>query len=216
MKLEDLGFSESTYGEVILTVSLGDAVNSAPMGILLHGGCRLRLKVYRTGKTYELIVEGAEDCVLNVTSDPLLFYNAIFKKDELSYCPAELVSSPRIRGCDAYVECFIRGLTHHESYISVLLEPVLVEAPDRTVRVYSRVGPAIIEALISYTRLSSSKEPRERERLMRKIRIFREIVYHSSRNPAFREVADDVLRRSERMLASRNTSPDKKSYYVDV
>lgn len=207
MRLENLGFSKSTYGEIILTIRLGEIVNSAPMGVLLYGDTKLCLKVYRSGRTYEMIVGGAEDCVLNVTSDPMLFYNSVFRKDEVSYRPAERASSPRISGCDAYVECSITGLTAYERYVQVLLEPLLVDVTDGTVRVYSRVGPALIEALICYTKLPYLKDScEEAESLIGRIRIFREIVYHSTRDRVFREIADEILNRSEGMLRQACTS----------
>lgn len=199
MDLERLGFSKSTYSEVIFTVRLKEMVNAAPMGVLLNDEGNLCLRVYEGQRTYEMIVNGAEDCVLNITDDPVLFYNAIFEKDKIPYHPAERVSSPRIRNCNAYVECFITETKTHEEYIKVFLKPLLINTTEKTAKTYNRAGPAIIEALICYTRLLYLKDiDREKaESLKKRIKIFRDIVYHSTKDNTLRGIATKILERSE-------------------
>ena len=177
VNLERLGFSESTYSEIIFTVRLKETVNAAPMGVLLNGDGKVSLRVYKDQRTYEMIANGAEDCVLNITDDPILFYNAIFEKGKISYQPAEIVSSPRIRDCNGYVECSITNVTKCEEYIEVLLKPLLVNVTRRTISTYNRAGPAIIEALICYTRLLYFRDAdREKaESLKKRIIIFRDL-----------------------------------------
>ena len=208
MNLEKLGFSRSTYSEVILTVRLEEMINAAPMGVLLNEGGKIYLRVYKGQRIHDMIVNGAEDCVLNITSDPILFYNAIFEKEKISYCPAERVSSPRIRDCDAYVECSIINVTGHGEYVKAFLKPLLINVAERAVSAYHRAGPAIIEALICYTRLLYFKDAdREKaESLKKMIGIFRDIVYHSTENNRLREIATKILERSEEALLTKKTT----------
>jgi len=202
MDLERLGFSKSTYSEVIFTVRLKETVNAAPMGLLLSDEKTLCLQVYKGQRTYEMILNGAEDCVLNITDDPMLFYNAVFEKDKIPYHPAERVSSPRIRDCNAYVECSITETKTHEEYIKVFLKPLLIDTNERAVKTYNRAGPAIIEALICYTKILYLKDvDREKaENLKKRINIFRDIVYHSTKDNTLREIATKILERSEEAL----------------
>jgi hypothetical protein len=203
MSIKSLGFSSLTYSEVLLTLKLEETINSAPMGILLDSSGEPHLRVYKGQKTCDLLISGARDCVLNITDDPVLFYNAIFKKDEIPYLPAKRVSSPRIRGCHAYVECSIKKVSAHSEYVEVFLKPLLIEVSDRTVRTYNRAGPAIIEALVCYTRLLHFKDiDREEAQILKgRIEMFRDIVYHSTRDQVLRRMATDILERAEEALA---------------
>ena len=202
MNLERLGFSRLTYSELIFTIKLKEMVNAAPMGVLLHGDEEIRLRVYRGQRTYEMIINGAKDCVLNITDDPILFYNAIFEKDKISYTPAQRVSSPRISDCDASVECSIVNVKMHKGYVEVFLKPLLINVTSKAAKTYTRVGPAIIEALICYSKIPYFKDAdREKaESLKKRIEVFRDIVYRSSRNRTFRRIATEILTRAEEVL----------------
>ena len=202
MSLRRLGFSRLTYSEVILTLGLKEMVNAAPMGVLLNDAGEACLRVYKGQRTYEMIIEGARDCVLNITDDPILFYNAIFEKDKIAYGPAQRVSSPRISDCDAYVECSITNLAMHNEYVEVFLKPLLINEAHRTVRTYNRAGPAIIEALICYSRILYFKDAdREKtESLKKRICTFRDIVYHSTKDKVLRRIATEILGRTEEIL----------------
>ncbi len=202
MSLEKLGFSKLTYSEVILTIKLGETVNSAPMGVLLNDCGKIYLRVYKGQRTYRMIVNGARDCVLNITDDPILFYDAIFEKDKISYKPAKRVSSPRIHDCKAYVECSITDITRCKEYVKVLLKPLLIDVIDGTAKAYNRAGPAIIEALICYSKILYFKnvDREEAEALKKRINIFRDIVYHSTKDRVLRRIATEILEKSEEIL----------------
>jgi len=206
MTLENLGFSRSTYSEVILTVKLGETVNSAPMGVLLNDKGEICLRVYRNQKTYRMIIDGAEDCVLNITDDPILFYNAIFEKERISYAPAKRVSSPRILDCKAYVECLISNVEIHEDFVKAFLKPLFIDATVKDIKTYNRAGPAIIEALVCYSKLLYFKDAdRERAGILRKrIEIFRDVVYHSTTDSTLRKIMSKILARSEETLLKEN------------
>ncbi|RJS90841.1 DUF447 family protein [Candidatus Bathyarchaeota archaeon] len=203
MILENLGFSRSTYSEVILTVKLGKIVNSAPMGALLNDQGEICLRIYRNQRTYRMIVNGAKDCVLNITDNPVLFYNTIFEKEKISYISAKRVSSPRILNCKAYVECLINDIEIHEDFVKAFLKPLLIDtAKEKNIKTYNRAGPAIIEALICYSKLLHFKNiDRERAKILKKrIEIFKEIVYHSTTDSTLRKIASKILAKSEETL----------------
>ena len=203
MILENLGFSRFTYSEVILTVKLGKIVNSAPMGALLNDQGEICLRIYRNQRTHRMIVNGAEDCVLNITDNPVLFYNTIFEKEKISYISAKRVSSPRILDCKAYVECLINDIEIHENFVKAFLKPLLIDtAKEKNIKTYNRAGPAIIEALICYSKLLHFKNiDRERAKILKKrIEIFKEIVYHSTTDSTLRKIASKILAKSEETL----------------
>ena len=205
MRLRDLGFSKSTYGEIILTIRHGDAVNVAPMGVLLEDDKRLSLRVYKGQRTCELIEKGAVDCVLNITCNSTLFYDAVLNKSEISYYSSETVSSPRVRGCDAYVECSIIDVEDCGEYVRVLLKPQLIRVSRRIVKAHNRAEPAVIEALVCFTKILHliKSNVEMAESLKERIKIFREIVYHSTRNKKLRMMMTEILDRAEEVIREK-------------
>ncbi len=208
MELRELGFSETTYSETILSIKLGRETNAAPIGVLLGGENRLILKIYSGGKTYRMFLGGAEDCVVNITDNPILFYQSIFEKNRVRFIPARKVSSPRIGGCYAYVECEVETIVEYRDYIRVLLNSVLVEVCGGGVKTYNRAGPAIIEALVHYTKLPHymSVDLGEAEEILRRIRVFTDIVSHSTKDSMLRSIAYRILRESENIFVTQRRS----------
>ncbi|MCD6592523.1 DUF447 family protein [Candidatus Bathyarchaeota archaeon] len=200
-----MGFSKSTYSEIILTIRHGDAVNVAPMGVLLEDDKRLSLRVYKEQRTCELIEKGAVDCVLNITCNSTLFYDAVLNKSEISYCPSETVSSPRVRGCDAYVECLIIHVKDCGEYVRVLLKPQLIKVSRRMAKAHNRAEPAVIEALVCFTKILHliKSNVEMAEGLKERIKIFREIVYHSTRSKKLRMMMTEILDRAEEVIREK-------------
>ena len=199
-QIKNLGFSEHTYSEVILSIKHKDKVNVAPMGVLLGENENLHLRVYKGQRTCRMIMDGAEDCILNITDDPRIFYDAVFRKDQIAYCPPQRVSSPRICGCNAYIECIITNRSEREELIEVSLKPILISVLKNPVIAYHRAGPAVIEALICYTKLLHfmKSDRRVAEELKERMQIFRDIVYHSTRNRDLRMMITEILERARR------------------
>ena len=199
-QIKNLGFSEHTYSEIILSIRHKDKVNAAPMGVLLGEDENLHLRIYKGQRTCRMIMDGAEDCILNITDDPRVFYDAIFRKDRIAYCPSEKVLSPRICGCNAYVECIIIDRSEREELIEVSIKPILVSVLKNPVIAYHRAEPAVIEALICYTKLSHfmKSDGKVAEELKERMQIFRDIVYHSTRNRDLRMMITEILERARR------------------
>jgi len=199
-QIRDLGFSEHTYSEVILSIRHKDKINAAPMGVLLGEDENLHLRIYKGQRTCRMIMDGAEDCILNITDDPRAFYDAVFRKDRIAYCPSQRVSSPRICGCNAYIECIIINRSEREELIEVSLKPILISIIKNPVIAYHRAEPAIIEALICYTKLLHfvKSDRRVAEELKERMQIFKDIVYHSTRNRELRMMITEILERARR------------------
>ena len=204
MNLRRLGFSSTGYSEVILSIRLGGKTNAAPMGVTLRGNSLL-LKVYRGSTTYKMLTGGARDCVLNITCDPKFFYYALLEKDNLRYSASKAVMSPRIIGCDGYVECVIGEILQRKGWIQVYLDPVLATARKKIARVYSRAGPALIEAMVYMTKLDAEGlERKDAEEAFLRVRLSVETVYRTTRNRRYREMADRVLEEAEKKLRRRS------------
>jgi len=200
--LRRLGFSTSTYSEVILSIKHGNIVNYAPMGVLLVKDA-LHLRVYMGSLTYKLIMEGAKDCVLNITSDPILFYNSILDKSRVKTVGSIKVKSPRISGCQGYIECLISDVVKTPRYLRVLLNPIHIDYYKIIPTTYKRASSAIIEALVYYTKLPYLKG--SSGDLLSKIKLCVNTVFRSTKNPKYRGLARDILLRAYRITQDLST-----------
>jgi len=180
-KLVKLGFSKSRYSEVLLSICCENVCNIAPMGVLIRDS-ELFIRVFRGGKTYELMSNSSFiDCVLNITCNSIMFYNAIFEKNKLKLVNSKIVSSKRVYGCDAYVECVLSRKIFDKDIVYVYLKPIYIEIVNNTPRVYNRVDPAIIEALVEYTKIPYYvKSNLDIKNVFRKFNFLESIVEHCS------------------------------------
>ncbi|HIE14216.1 TPA: DUF447 family protein [Candidatus Bathyarchaeota archaeon] len=202
-EVKKLGFAKHTFSEVILTIKYEDIVNLAPIGVLLLGS-NLYCKIYSNSKIYRFFKKGIRDCVLNITDDPIMFYNAIFEKRKVALAPSSLVTSPRVKECVAYVECRVDYTEDRRECMDVFMNPIFAESIKSYPGTYKRAGPAIIEALIIYTKIEHFKtvDRVKAEHFFEKIKTFREIVYHSSTKKEYRQTIDEILKMSEAILRS--------------
>ena len=202
-ELKRLGFSKGTTSEVLLSLSLGSEVNVAPMGVRLGEGAELIIKVFAGCRTYDLIRRGARDYVVNITSDPALFYYAIFSKSLLKLKPSRWVSAPRVAGCDAYVEAERSGVSYGRGYLILRLRPIHVEYRRVLPKVYSRAAPAVIETLVYYTKLPYLKKSgklREAEELLKRMLACAEVVERCTRSRRLRSILRSVIAGAEGII----------------
>lgn len=195
LKLNKIGFSSKTYSEIILSISYRNEINAAPMGVLLHND-KLKLKIYPHTRTYRLILDGADDCVLNITSNPKLFYYSIFMKDKIKYVRSRKTRSPRVRGCDGYIECKMSSVIRQREHLDISLKPILIDVKPRNVATFNRAGPAIIEALVHYTKIPFLNNKEIRYKILY-IKFLRDTVYKSTRDAELRKIISDIVGRCE-------------------
>ncbi len=202
-ELKRLGFSKGTVSEVLLSLSLGNEVNIAPMGVRLGSHAELIVKIFAGCRTYDLVRRGARDYVINISTDPLLFYYAVFNKGMLALRPARYVKAPRLAGCEAYVEAERSAVSHGKDYLILRLSPIYLEYRRTFPKAFNRAAPAIIEALIYYTKIPylkrSGKIEKAREALDR-IRECAEVVEHSTRSRKLRSVMQSIVKAAEEIL----------------
>ena len=192
--LEILGFNKDTYSEVIVTTSCNGKVNAAPIGVRMFNDRTLYFKIYRPSTTYEYIACSRE-CVLNITSNPRLFYTSIFDKEKLKFKRSFRVSPPRIIGANGYVECKVSSVEDFEEYSIVYCNPVHVEYESQPPKAFNRAEPAIIEALIHYSRIIPFVRKgwcNEVKHLLERIEFCRYIVEHSTCNSELLEMMDGI------------------------
>jgi hypothetical protein len=206
--LDDLGFLKDTIGETIIsTYDMDGQPNAAPMGVLMKSNKLLLIRPYTSSLTYKNLQ--AKRCtVVNVTSNPKIFYLTAFKEanpdEQLSpklFEKAETVDAPRLREADATVEVSVAETHSFNSERAEFLCSVqLVTSSKELPKVYCRAQFATIEAIVHATRikpfLSGDKQDQERAfRLIALVEICSDIVDRTAPNSLYSEIMGDLTQR---------------------
>jgi len=206
--LDDLGFLKGSIGETIVsTYDVDGQPNAAPMGVVIESNERLRIRPYLSSLTYKNL-QTKKCAVVNVTSNPELFYLTAFKEanpdGKLSpelFEKAETVDAPRLRAADAIVEVLVAETGSFSTERAEFLCNVqLVKASKALPKVYCRALFATIEAIIHATRikpfLRGDKQEQERAfRLLELVKICSDIVNRTAPNSRYSEIMADLTQR---------------------
>jgi hypothetical protein len=208
INLCNLGFLKDTIGETIVsTYSTDGQPNAAPMGTVMKSNEQVIIRPFKLSSTYKNI-QTKKCAVVNVTSNPELFYLTAFKEanpnGKLSsdlFEKAETVDAPRLRAADATVEVSVAETGSFSAERAEFLCNVqLVKAPKQLPKVYCRAQFATIEAVIHATRikpfLMGDKQEQERAfRLLELVEICQDVVERTAPNSRYSEIMADLTRR---------------------
>lgn len=208
INLYDLGFLKDTIGETIVsTYSADGQPNAAPMGVVIESNERLLIRPYISSLTYKNI-QTKKCAVVNVTSNPELFYLTAFKEANPDgklppdlFEKAETVDAPRLRAADATVEVLVAETGSFSTERAEFLCNVqLVKALKKLPKVYCRAQFATIEAIIHATRikpfLRGDEQEQERAfRLLELIESCQDVVDRTAPNSRYSEIMADLTQR---------------------
>lgn len=205
--LEVLGFSEHTFSEtIVVTCDEGERCSCAPMGIRLARDGILWFFVYEGSRTLEAL-KAREHFTVNIVHEPRVFFDCVFKRDVASHLEGSSFPVPHVRGSDAYVGCKrVNILEAGGGRYRVEGVPEHVIVSRRVPRVYSRAQPAIIEALVNYTKIAplmSLGDVLGALRCFSRVEACRDVVYRSTDDEGLRAIADEVLEAARKALRER-------------
>ncbi len=195
-RLKKMGFSEYTFSETIAILWNGNIYKVMPLGVkLIHR--RLYFRVYRSTSFYNLLERGASNISLNITFNPLDFYNAVLYKDRVKVVYGSIDRSYFIEDSYAYIIGRIASIADKggREYVEVFMVPIRYRVLKSDPWVYNRAFSAIVEALIYYTKIPFLGEYKALD-LIHRISILKETIYHSTAKPLYRKIIDDILIKS--------------------
>jgi hypothetical protein len=206
--LDDLGFLKDTIGETIVsTYSADGQPTAAPMGVVIESNEQLRIRPYISSLTYKNL-QTKRCAVVNVTSNPELFYLTAFKEANPDgklppdlFEKAETVDAPRLRTADATVEVLVdEAGSFSTERAEFLCNVQLVKASKKLPKVYCRAQFATIEAIIHATRikpfLRGNKQEQERAfRLLELVEICQDVVNRTAPKSRYSEIMAELTRR---------------------
>jgi hypothetical protein len=208
-KLADLGFSKETIAETIVsTYSADGQPNAAPMGATMNSQQRLILRIYTSSLTCKNL-QSKRCAVVNVTSDPEIFYRTAFKEANPKgkmpkewFEKAETVDAPRLRTADAHIEVAVVDVTPLDAEkTEVTCEVKLLRASTVLPQAYCRASSATIEAIIHATRVELFLKHGDRQKqeqalkLLEKIGACQNVVNRVAPRSRYSEIMEDLNQR---------------------
>jgi len=206
--LDALGFLKGSIGETIVSTYDSDGQpNAAPMGVVIKSNEQLLIRPYLTSLTYKNLQ--AKGCaVVNVTSNPELFYVTAFKDVNPDgklprglFEKAETVVAPRLGAADAAVEVLVAEVGSFGSERAEFLCNVqLVKASKALPKVYYRAQFATIEAIIHATRIKlflrgNKQEQKQVIHLLELVNVCEDVVNRTAPNSRYSEIMADLTQR---------------------
>ncbi len=159
--LASLGFLKNAIVETIVsTYNANGQPTAAPMGVKTGDMKHIVIRPYTSTLTYKNL-QSKRCAVINVTSNPELYYRTAFKEANPEgkippewFEKAETVDAPRLRMADAFVEVSVAYIkSSRAERAEVLCDVKLVKAPSLLPKAYCRATFATIEAIIHATRV---------------------------------------------------------------
>ena len=215
--IADLGFSEGVIVETIVTTYNADGqANAAPMGATMTMPQRVAFRIYASSLTYKNL-QSRKCGVVNVTSDPELFYRTAFKEANPDgvvpqewFEKAETVDAPKMSAAEAHIEVAVADITPLDAErAEVSCEVKLVQAASVLPKAYCRALFATVEAIVHATRVEAfiaHGDRRKREqalKLLETIRECRDVVNRVAPNSGYSEIMADLNQRIASWRASK-------------
>jgi hypothetical protein len=205
-KLVDLGFSEGTIAETIVsTYNTDGTANAAPMGAKLHNQNQLQLALYVGSKTLQNL-KTQRCAVVNLTSDIEVFYKTTFKEanpqSKLTqdwFTNAVSVHAPKLRQADATLEVSVENLEANGEKTTANLHVELVEAEKKYPQAPCRASALTLEAIIHATRvkafINQPSEQAQVAKLIDTIRCYGDVVNRVAPGSSYQRVMVDLQKR---------------------
>ena len=195
--LRELGFSPTTFSETIVVTEISNGIwNCAPIGVKLENN-NLYFYVYEGTRTLDALRRN-KYLTINIVYDISVFMKCVFKtcSNEGLYELSSKFPIPHIVSADAYVESELLSLEEVNGKFKAVCNPINVVIKRNIPRTFNRAFPAIIEALIYYTKIKPFKKlklERELNKLMERLMHCKYIVEHSTSNREYLEYIEKII-----------------------
>jgi hypothetical protein len=214
-KITELGFSEGVIVETIVsTYNMDGQANAAPVGAIMEKPQQIVLRIYTSSSTYKNL-KLKNCCVVNVTSNPEVFYRTAFK-DPNGIVPqdwfekAETVNAPKLRAADAYIEVSVADIRRFDAErVEVLCDVKLVQAASVLPKTYCRALFATVEAIVHATRVEvfinhgDRQKRKQAFKLLETIRECCDVVNRVAPNSRYSEIMADLNKRIDSWRAKK-------------
>jgi hypothetical protein len=206
--LAGLGFLGNSIVETIVsTYNSKGQPNAAPMGVKTEETKHMIIRPYTSTLTYTNL-QLKRCAVINVTSNPELYYRTAFKNVNPEgriplqwFEKGETVDAPRLRIAEAFVEVSVVNIKYLDpERAEVLCDVKLIKASSLLPKAYCRATFATIEAVIHATRVKlllagDKQEEEQAHRLIELIEHYNAVVNRIAPNSSYSVIMADLTQR---------------------
>jgi hypothetical protein len=207
-----LGVNDDFIFEVVVSTCSSDGTpNAAPMGIRFasktdgRGGKEILINPFKSTTTYHnLSTQG--QAVINISSDPRIFYETALKRQtgrgnqsKVAFSPSKIVRPPRAADCDAYIEVTVENLTNFNAQEKQRGEArcriELIHLQNPRAKLYCRAPYVLIEAIIHATRVNELRSQglaEEADQLSKLIDRYRKLIHNVAPSSQYEVMAEEL------------------------
>jgi len=172
--LKKIGMNKGWIYEIIISTYHNNDPHSAPIGVWTDDFTTLRMEIYKNTRTIKNIMTFRE-FVVNLMSDVVVLYEALFDKAKIVYQKATQVNAPIIKDSPAVIEFKLTGVKEKENTFHLTATPVHVQI-NGSITLINRAEALTIESLILATKLPYLTEGKIEETLQENYRVIRKVA----------------------------------------
>lgn len=172
--LKKIGMQRGWIYEVIISTYHDNDPHAAPIGVWTDDFVTLRMEIYKNTRTIKNILTCREFSV-NLGSDVMVFYEALFEKARIAYEKASQVKAPFIKGSPAVIESQLKEVQEQEKTFSLTATPVHVQINGK-INLINRAEALALESLIIATKLPHLPAGDLKESLKENYRIIKKVA----------------------------------------
>jgi hypothetical protein len=172
--LKQIGMNRGWIYEVIISTYQDKIPHSAPIGVWTKDFTTLHMEIYKNTRTIINIMTFREFTV-NLISDIMVFYEALFDKAKIAYEKSRNVNAPFIKGSPAVIEFKLKEVEEKEKTFHLTAIPIHVQI-NGSINLINRAEALTLESLILATKLPYLPQRQIKETLQENYRVIMKVA----------------------------------------
>jgi len=172
--LKQIGMNRGWIYEVIISTYRDKSPHSAPIGVWTNDFVTLHMEIYKNTRTIINIMTLREFTV-NLMSDIMIFYEALFDKAKITYEKSRNVNAPFIKGSPAVIEFKLKEVKDKEKTFHLTATPIHAQISG-SISLINRAEALTLESLILATKLPYLPQRQIKETLQENYRVIMKVA----------------------------------------
>ncbi len=173
--LKSLGFQKNwTYETIVTCYSDTLTPHVSTFGLISPDLKKIVLEIYEGSKSLSFILN-KKDFVINLLSDPIIFYQALYDKENLRFIKPENVNAPVLANAETYIEARLQKTQEKEHRQTIHAEIVNIHSSKKPVLI-NRADHLLLESIITATRIHYLPEGKPEETLKDNYRVINKVA----------------------------------------